>query len=93
MVAIVLLSINFVLKNFSYFSVKLTENTNWNSNVIIMQNISNAMKALLHFAYMTLKSVMELQIVPREKTSHYPYVQQRILPWLQLSVRRITFTT
>ena len=48
--------------------------------MVIFVRLSNATEALLHFAYLFGKSVMELPIVQKGKMSFYPNVQTRTLP-------------
>ena len=73
---------------FSYFSVELTERTFLKGNVVITAVLSNAMIALLHFAYMTIKNVMGLQTAQMGKMSIYPNVMPHILPWIQWNVQK-----
>ena len=73
-------------------TVQLPERTNYLGHVYFIRTISNAMKALLNFAYLTMKGVMELQTAQMEKMSRYLNVYPPFLPWLQWNVKRKIFS-
>ena len=73
-------------------TVQLPERTNYKGHVFIIRTISNAMKALLNFAFVRNISVMELQTAQMEKMSCYLNVSPPFLPLLQWNVKRKIFS-